>query len=89
MHERVKRVTVMSWSLGNKKRGNFFLPFILSDENFFEDFCFISMYNEMNTFSEYTYFSYLFLKSSKPFSVSLNRISEKEKNNLDTFQLLG
>ena len=68
----------MSWISLKKKRG-FFVPFILSEGIFF-GICFISMYNVLNTLSEYTYFYiskkntlfYLFLKSSKAFCVSLN-----------------
>ena len=45
----------MSWSSQKKKRA-FFVPFILSEGIFFQRLCFISMYNVLNTLSEYIYF---------------------------------
>ena len=45
----------MSWSSRKKIQG-IFAPFILSEENTFQDLCFISMYSVLNTLSEYTSF---------------------------------
>ena len=46
--------TVMSWS-SQKKKMAFFVPFILSERNFFK-ICFILMHSVLNTLLEYTYF---------------------------------
>ena len=77
-----RKLKVKLWWAGareSKKRA-FFVPFILSEGNFF-NICFNSVYSVLNTLSEFTYFyiskninSYtfsLFLKSSNTFSVSI------------------
>ena len=69
-----------------RKKRAFFAPFILSKGKFFK-ICFISLYSVLNTLSERTcfylskkhyfvHFCCLFWKSSKAFSVSLNRTSK-------------
>ena len=68
--------TVMNWSSPKKKRA-FFVPFILSEGNFFK-ICFISMYSLLNTLQlhikkhYFIHFCCLFLKLLKAFSVSLD-----------------
>ena len=68
-----KTKTVMSWSSRKKSKGIFvfFLPFTLSEGNFFfQHLCFISMYSVLNTLSKYTYFyisKNVISKSSKAF----------------------
>ena len=46
----------MSWSSRKKKKGHFFVTFILSEGNFLQDLCFISTYSVLNKLPEYTYF---------------------------------
>ena len=45
----------MSLSSRKKKEGGFFTVYFVRREFFF-DLCFISMYNVLNTLSQYTYF---------------------------------
>ena len=77
-----RKLKVKLWWLGarERKKRAFFLPFILSEVNFFCYSCFISVYSPLNTLSEYTYFyisditSYTFLlvfKIVKSFRLSL------------------
>ena len=65
-----------------RKKRTFFCTVYFTQRKFFKDLCPISMYGVLNTTSEYTYFytsknitsytfCWLFLKSSKAFSVSL------------------
>ena len=51
----IKNKTVMIWSLQKKKKGIFCTIYFVQ-KNFFDIFCFISMYVVLNTLSEYTYF---------------------------------
>ena len=81
-----RKLKVNLWQVGvrERKKRVFFVPFILSEDNFFKDLCFMSVYSVMNTLSEYTYiskkhyfihFCCLFLKSSKAFIVPFSSFS--------------
>ena len=73
---------MMSWS------SRIFCTVYFTRRKFFERLCFISMYNVLNTLSEYTYlytqknitsYTCLFLNLSKAFSVSISFISYNVK----------
>ena len=53
-HTFIERRTMCFSSYKNRKLIAFFVPFILSEGNFFDSF--ISIYSVLNTLSEYTYF---------------------------------
>ena len=80
-----RKLKVKLWWVGSRyrKKGEFFVPFILPEENFFK-ICFTSMYSVLNALLDYIYFyiskkhyfihfSCLLLKSSEAFSASLIR----------------
>ena len=81
-HKNCKLKVKLRW-VGARDRNNstFFVPFILSEWNFFSHLCLISMYSLLNTLSEHTYFQIsktllhtlfcLLVKFQKAFSVSL------------------
>ena len=52
----MKSKTVMSWSSQKKKETIFCTVYFVRRE-FIYDLCFISVYNVLNTLSEYTYFN--------------------------------
>ena len=70
------KLKVKLWWARERKKRLFFVPFILCDETFFiwkkneiKHLRFISMYSELNTLSEYTYF--LISKTISPCTILL------------------
>ena len=81
----IKNKTVMSWSLGKKKKEVFFILFILSEGNFLRFVFYLNVQCIEYTFRIYIllhikkyyfiHFCCLFLKLTKAFSVSLSHFN--------------